>query len=123
MLQRESSGTLRNTSDDEIARHNGNQIYGCTRRHPKKFQIALGIISPIKSNDGRLYFDSLSADRLTLTKTHCAAMDLHASRHGIYVKKEDPGDYTVTEKGEFKLGRHFEPLCGQHKMFLQSATV
>jgi hypothetical protein len=74
MLQREGSGTLINTSDDEIARHNGNRIYGCTRRHPKKFQIALGIISLIKSNNGRLYFDSLSADRLTLTKTHCAAI-------------------------------------------------
>jgi hypothetical protein len=59
MLQREGSGKLINTSDDETAGHNGNRIYGCTRRHPKKFQIALGIISLIKSNDGRLYFDSL----------------------------------------------------------------
>jgi hypothetical protein len=69
------------------------------------------------------YILTPSADRLTLTKTHCAAMDLHASRHGIYIKKEDPGDYAVTEKGEFELGCHFELLRGQHKMFLQSATV
>jgi hypothetical protein len=69
------------------------------------------------------YILTPSADRLTLTKTRCAAMDLHASRHGIYTKKEDLGDYAVTEKGEFKLGCHFELLREKHKMFLQSATV
>jgi hypothetical protein len=62
---------------------------------------------------------------LTLTKTHCAAIWIYtlAGIWDIYIKKEDPGDYVVTEKGEFELGCHFELLRGQHKMFLQSATV
>jgi predicted transcriptional regulator len=90
-------------------------------RHPKKFQIAVDIISHIKSNNGRLYFDSL-----------CRSLDLDQNTLQLwiytlagmgYIKKEGPGDYAVTKKGEFKLGCHFELLAEKHKMFLQSATV
>jgi hypothetical protein len=60
MLQREGSGKLINTSDDETAGHNGTGFTDVHAGISKKFQIALGIISLIKSNNGRrLYFDSL----------------------------------------------------------------
>ena len=98
MLQREGSGKLINTSDDETAGHNGNRIYGCTRRHPKKFQIALGIIYLSSRVIMADYILTPSADRLTLTKTHCAAMDLHASRHMRYTSKRKTRKITQLQR-------------------------